>query len=33
MRRNIKEENAERRNSIKIKIRERRQMGKDDPTD
>lgn len=33
MRRNIKEENDERRNSIKMKIRENKQMGKEEPND
>jgi hypothetical protein len=33
MRRNIKEENVERRNSIKMKIRENRPMGQEEPTD
>jgi len=33
MRRNIKDENAERRNSIKMKIRENKQMGKEEPKD
>jgi len=33
MRRNIKEENAERRNSIKMKISENKQMRTEEPTD
>jgi len=33
MRKNIKEENAERRNAIKMKITENKQMGKEEPMD
>jgi hypothetical protein len=32
-RRNIKEENSERRNAIKMKITGKKQVGKEEPTD